>query len=185
MGFWPLPGHSDDESVLAAKKRYHEAYFAEYEGVWCEHPFTFNLPLFPPHGGLISPSISIVMALDWRIYLSQQPPFPSPIIFFLEFVVWARDPCFLWVIPNNSRPYCSRYLDSSWKDHGDHVLLTESRMGNAGGLVMLGRSDGVLYVTNSWAPSILEFFLRRRRLFSSILQSIALIFQFFFAFFSS
>jgi hypothetical protein len=40
---------------------------------------------------------------------------------------------------------------------------------------MLGRSDGVLYVTNSWAPSILEFSLRRRRLFSSILQGIALI----------
>jgi len=63
VGFWPLPGYADDASVLAAKKRYHEAYFAEYEGVWY---------------------------------------------------------------------------------HGDHVLLTESRMGNAGGLVMLGRSDGVL-----------------------------------------
>ncbi|EJD01158.1 acetoacetate-CoA ligase [Fomitiporia mediterranea MF3/22] len=28
--------------------------------------------------------------------------------------------------------------------HGDHVLLTPSRRGNGGGLVMLGRSDGVL-----------------------------------------
>lgn len=28
--------------------------------------------------------------------------------------------------------------------HGDHVLLTPSRSGNGGGLVMLGRSDGVL-----------------------------------------
>jgi len=28
--------------------------------------------------------------------------------------------------------------------HGDHVLITESRYGNGGGLVMLGRSDGVL-----------------------------------------
>ncbi|KAI0751968.1 acetoacetyl-CoA synthetase [Irpex lacteus] len=28
--------------------------------------------------------------------------------------------------------------------HGDHVLLTPSRAGNGGGLVMLGRSDGVL-----------------------------------------
>ncbi|KAI6047175.1 hypothetical protein EDC04DRAFT_2864304 [Pisolithus marmoratus] len=28
--------------------------------------------------------------------------------------------------------------------HGDHVLLTPSRGGNAGGLIMLGRSDGVL-----------------------------------------
>ncbi|KAJ3828588.1 acetoacetyl-CoA synthetase [Lentinula raphanica] len=28
--------------------------------------------------------------------------------------------------------------------HGDHVLITESKQGNAGGVVMLGRSDGVL-----------------------------------------
>ncbi|EKM59066.1 uncharacterized protein PHACADRAFT_113281 [Phanerochaete carnosa HHB-10118-sp] len=28
--------------------------------------------------------------------------------------------------------------------HGDHVLLTPSRSGNGGGLIMLGRSDGVL-----------------------------------------
>lgn len=37
-----------------------------------------------------------------------------------------------------------RFLLFLSKDHGDHVLLTEPRMGNAGGLVMLGRSDGVL-----------------------------------------
>lgn len=30
--------------------------------------------------------------------------------------------------------------------HGDHVMVTKSRMGNAGGVIMLGRSDGVLYV---------------------------------------
>jgi len=41
-------------------------------------------------------------------------------------------------------PDYSRYLGFISEDHGDHVLLTESRMGNAGGLVMLGRSDGVL-----------------------------------------
>ncbi|KAJ3997023.1 acetoacetyl-CoA synthetase [Lentinula boryana] len=28
--------------------------------------------------------------------------------------------------------------------HGDHVLITQSKQGNAGGVVMLGRSDGVL-----------------------------------------
>ena len=47
------------------------------------------------------------------------------------------------MLPND----LSLLLALSWfplKDHGDHVLLTESRMGNAGGLVMLGRSDGVL-----------------------------------------
>ena len=31
-------------------------------------------------------------------------------------------------------------------DHGDHIIITRSRAGNGGGLVMLGRSDGVLYV---------------------------------------
>lgn len=31
-------------------------------------------------------------------------------------------------------------------DHGDHVVVTRSRSGNGGGLIMLGRSDGVLFV---------------------------------------
>lgn len=35
-----------------------------------------------------------------------------------------------------------RLLSST--DHGDHVLVTESKDRNAGGVVMLGRSDGVL-----------------------------------------
>ena len=29
-------------------------------------------------------------------------------------------------------------------DHGDHVVITDSKDGNGGGLIMLGRSDGVL-----------------------------------------
>ncbi|KAF5388239.1 hypothetical protein D9615_000421 [Tricholomella constricta] len=33
---------------------------------------------------------------------------------------------------------------SEFEDHGDHVVITRSRGGNGGGLVMLGRSDGVL-----------------------------------------
>jgi len=36
---------------------------------------------------------------------------------------------------------------SEFKDvwyHGDHVVITQSRAGNGGGLIMLGRSDGVL-----------------------------------------
>lgn len=35
-------------------------------------------------------------------------------------------------------------LYSYLADHGDHVRISESRSGNAGGVVMLGRSDGVL-----------------------------------------
>ncbi|TCD66991.1 hypothetical protein EIP91_000671 [Steccherinum ochraceum] len=33
---------------------------------------------------------------------------------------------------------------SLFADHGDHVVITRSRGGNSGGMVMLGRSDGVL-----------------------------------------
>jgi len=63
-GFWPLEGFVDDEdAVKAARKRYREAYFEEFPGVWY---------------------------------------------------------------------------------HGDHVVVTRSRSGNGGGLIMLGRSDGVL-----------------------------------------
>jgi len=42
--------------------------------------------------------------------------------------------------------YQSAYFeefDGVWH-HGDHVAITSSRVGNGGGLVMLGRSDGVL-----------------------------------------
>ena len=36
VGFWPLPGYGSDEEVAQAKARYQQAYFAEFEGVWCE-----------------------------------------------------------------------------------------------------------------------------------------------------
>lgn len=29
-------------------------------------------------------------------------------------------------------------------DHGDHIVITHSKDGNGGGVIMLGRSDGVL-----------------------------------------
>ncbi|KZT53511.1 acetoacyl-CoA synthetase [Calocera cornea HHB12733] len=43
-----------------------------------------------------------------------------------------------------------RYMEAYYQDvpgawyHGDHVVITASRMHNAGGVIMLGRSDGVL-----------------------------------------
>jgi acetoacetyl-CoA synthetase len=36
IGFWPLPGFGTNENVAAANSRFQQAYFAEYEGVWCE-----------------------------------------------------------------------------------------------------------------------------------------------------
>ncbi|KAF8812424.1 acetoacetyl-CoA synthetase [Phlegmacium glaucopus] len=63
LGFWPLPGFGTEAEVSAAQARFHQSYFAEFEGVWY---------------------------------------------------------------------------------HGDHVIITSSKCGNGGGLIMLGRSDGVL-----------------------------------------
>ncbi|KAJ6613430.1 acetoacetyl-CoA synthetase [Mycena sp. CBHHK59/15] len=62
-GFWPLPGFGIADEVEAARVKYHQAYFAEIDGVWY---------------------------------------------------------------------------------HGDHIVITRSQSGNGGGLIMLGRSDGVL-----------------------------------------
>ncbi|KAK7049509.1 hypothetical protein VNI00_005540 [Paramarasmius palmivorus] len=62
-GFWPLPGFGTDAAVEAARERFRQAYFAEYDGIWY---------------------------------------------------------------------------------HGDHIVITHSKHGNGGGVVMLGRSDGVL-----------------------------------------
>lgn len=36
IGFWPLSGLDNDEDVAAAQARFQQAYFSEYEGVWCE-----------------------------------------------------------------------------------------------------------------------------------------------------
>jgi acetoacetyl-CoA synthetase len=35
-------------------------------------------------------------------------------------------------------------INGSKLDHGDHVIISKSQAGNGGGLIMLGRSDGVL-----------------------------------------
>lgn len=84
VGFWPLPGYGSEADVQAAQERYKQAYFSEFEGVWCE-------------------------CRD------------------------IRDVC-----------VALKTILVSLTVHGDHVLLTPSRAGNGGGLVMLGRSDGVL-----------------------------------------
>lgn len=46
IGFWPLPNYGSENDVSAAKKRFHDSYFAEFEGTWCESesylPFSFN-----------------------------------------------------------------------------------------------------------------------------------------------
>jgi acetoacetyl-CoA synthetase len=35
LGFWPLPGYGNEEDVKAAKSRFFQSYFSEYDGVWC------------------------------------------------------------------------------------------------------------------------------------------------------
>lgn len=36
VGFWPLTGYGSDDDVNVAQQRYKQAYFSEFEGVWCE-----------------------------------------------------------------------------------------------------------------------------------------------------
>ena len=43
LGFWPLRGYGGDNDIEAAKVRYQEAYFSEFEGVWCMF-FTIRAP---------------------------------------------------------------------------------------------------------------------------------------------
>lgn len=66
------------------------------------------------------------------------------------------EPLGFWPLPGHGFPESEvkkaqeRFAESYFKDdaglwyHGDFVQITPSRSGNAGGLLMLGRSDGVL-----------------------------------------
>lgn len=42
LGFWPLPGYGAEADVNAAQARFHQSYFAEFDGVWCESCGRFN-----------------------------------------------------------------------------------------------------------------------------------------------
>ena len=39
LGFWPLPGYGTEAAVTAAQERFHQSYFSEFGGVWCEFEF--------------------------------------------------------------------------------------------------------------------------------------------------
>jgi acetoacetyl-CoA synthetase len=36
LGFWPLKGYGTEEEIKKGQERYKDAYFAEFEGIWCE-----------------------------------------------------------------------------------------------------------------------------------------------------
>ncbi|GLB33820.1 putative acetyl-coenzyme A synthetase N-terminus [Lyophyllum shimeji] len=75
-----------------------------------------------------------------------------------ELVCVKPFPCMplgFWPLPGfapdeNVKAASYRYQQAYFSDvegvwyHGDHIIITRSRCGNGGGLVMLGRSDGVL-----------------------------------------
>ncbi|KAI0722938.1 acetoacetate-CoA ligase [Earliella scabrosa] len=75
-----------------------------------------------------------------------------------ELVCLKPFPCMpagFWPLPGYGAPDAvaaaqKRYQDAYFSElkgvwfHGDHIVITRSRAGNGGGLVMLGRSDGVL-----------------------------------------
>ena len=56
-GFWPLAGYGSADAVADAQRRFRDAYFAEFDGVWCEFvlcllfplplPLSFPAPLLP------------------------------------------------------------------------------------------------------------------------------------------
>lgn len=70
-------------------------------------------------------------------------PFPCmPLGFWPLPGVDAPDEAVKAALGRFHQAYFAEY-EHVWR-HGDHVLLTPSRRGNGGGLVMLGRSDGVL-----------------------------------------
>lgn len=65
--------------------------------------------------------------------------------------VWCEFLCFFFSGRGSRRSCMDKELNAGlilfvFLDHGDHVVITESREGNGGGVVMLGRSDGVLSV---------------------------------------
>lgn len=47
LGFWPLPGFAPESDVKAADARYQQAYFSEFEGVWCESSTSFKEDRIP------------------------------------------------------------------------------------------------------------------------------------------
>ncbi|KAI0081811.1 acetoacetate-CoA ligase [Panus rudis PR-1116 ss-1] len=75
-----------------------------------------------------------------------------------ELVCLKPFPCMplgFWPLPGYGTPEAAeaaktRYQQAYFSEfkgvwfHGDHVIITRSRAGNGGGLIMLGRSDGVL-----------------------------------------
>ncbi|KAG2013636.1 acetyl-CoA synthetase [Coprinopsis cinerea AmutBmut pab1-1] len=75
-----------------------------------------------------------------------------------ELVCTKPFPCMplgFWPLPGHGteeavKSAATRFFESyfsEFKDvwyHGDHIIITRSRAGNGGGLIMLGRSDGVL-----------------------------------------
>ena len=57
--------------------------------------------------------------------------------YFSEFPgVWCQ-----WILSCSS---ATKVLTPLATDHGDHIIVTRSRAENGGGVIMLGRSDGVL-----------------------------------------
>lgn len=74
---------------------------------------------------------------------------------------------------SSNRPQSTILKSTLVTDHGDHVLITASQEGNGGGMIMLGRSDGVLLVflnmngSTTWS----NHFIGTREAFALVLQS--------------
>ncbi|EIW76117.1 acetoacetyl-CoA synthetase [Coniophora puteana RWD-64-598 SS2] len=69
-------------------------------------------------------------------------PFPCMPIGFWPLAGFGEEEAVRAASTRYQASYFSEFKDIWY--HGDHVLITQPRAGNGGGLVMLGRSDGVL-----------------------------------------
>lgn len=75
-----------------------------------------------------------------RPYRLQNLGLSKPIFLSLKMYGVSRN---LWI------PRLQISPNLMYVDHGDHIIITRSKSGNGGGLIMLGRSDGVLSVLRS------------------------------------
>jgi len=69
-------------------------------------------------------------------------PFPCQPVGFWPLAGFANEDAVEAAKKRYYQAYFSEYPDIWY--HGDHVIITASKFDNAGGLIMLGRSDGVL-----------------------------------------
>lgn len=112
------------------------------------HPWEVAMPLMNPGNSFVS-NPSLVCLLDFGLYRDLVQMLKST----------QRKCVFINLISLSSKEFGVSMISLFYlatltrpEDHGDHIIITSSKCGNGGGLIMLGRSDGVLYVLIHSSP---------------------------------